>query len=85
MSGYDLICFDTGMEIKLGKAPRYSGISEGDLVSVSGVLCKVEAVMTVYSEDSEGYKMALAAAQCIPEDIITLSEYYKRKELEVEE
>lgn len=85
MNGYDLICFDTGMEIKLGKAPRYSGISEGDLVSVSGVLCKVEAVMTVYSEDSEGYKMALSAAQCIPEDIVTLSEYYKRKELEVEE
>lgn len=80
-----MICFDTGMEIKLGKAPRYSGIAEGDLVSVSGVLCKVEAVMTVYSEDSEGYKMALAAAQCIPEDIVTLSEYYKRKELEAEE
>lgn len=59
--------------------------SEGDLVSVSGVLCKVEAVMTVYNEDSDGYKMALAAAQCIPDDIITLSEYYKRKELEVDE
>ena len=85
MNGYDLVCFDTGMDIKLGKARMYSGIAEGDIVSVSGVLCKVEAVMTVYNEDSDGYKMALAAAQCIPEDIITLSEYYKRKEFEVEE
>lgn len=85
MNGYDLICFYTGMDIKLGKAPKYSGVSEGDLVPFSRVLCKVKAVMTVYNEDSEGYKMALAAAQCIPEDIITLSEYYKRKELEVEE